>query len=459
MKTGAGSAKSIAVLGGGITGLTAAYRLSQRGHRVRLFEQSARLGGAIRTETGDGWLAEAGPNSLQQSAEVTALLGELGLENERIEANAAAKKRFIVRDGKLVPLPLSPTALLTSPLFSYRTKLRALTEVAMRPRQRPADCSVADFARAHFGDELLDYAIQPFVSGIYAGDAEKLSTRHAFPKFWTLEQKHGSLIRAQISEAKARRARGESPVPKIFSFRRGLQALPDALAARLPAGAVVLNARAERLIPGNSWQLRWRDLAASMTHTEEFDAVVVALPASSLAQLGIGAADERPLGLLDSIAHPPVSVLFLGFQKEAVAHPLDGFGALVPACEKRSLLGVLFSSTLFPGRAPAGYVAITAIVGGALRPELARGSAEEVLRSVRGDLRDLLGIKGEPVFLRHTFWPRAIPQYNLGYEQPLQAIAACEQTHARLFIGGQVRDGISLPNCISAGEKLAIRAG
>ncbi|HEX2854117.1 MAG TPA: protoporphyrinogen oxidase [Opitutaceae bacterium] len=457
--TATGPGKSIAVLGGGITGLTAAYRLSQRGHRVRLFEQSGRLGGAIRTKMSDGWLAEAGPNTLQETPGIVALIRELGLESERVEAGAAAKNRFVVRDGKLIPLPLSPGALLASPLFSLRAKLRALTEIATSPRTRATDCSVADFARSHFGAELLDYAVQPFVSGIYAGDAEKLSLRHAFPKLWAAEQSHGSIIRGQIAAAKVRRAGGESAIPKIISFRRGLQALPDALTARLPANTVVLSARVERLIPGRSWQVMWRDAFAAEPRTENFDAVVVALPASSLASLAIGAgANEEPLRPLESIPHPPVSALFLGFRKEDVSHALGGFGALVPAREKRALLGVLFSSTLFPGRAPEGHVGLTVLAGGTFRPEIPRESPDEVLEAVRDDLRDLLGIKGAPVFLRHTFWPRAIPQYHLGYERPLQVIADCEQAHAGLFIGGQVRDGISLPNCLASGENLARRA-
>jgi oxygen-dependent protoporphyrinogen oxidase len=458
--TSTGSSKSIAVLGGGITGLTAAWRLAQRGHRVRLFEQSSRLGGAIRTEIDDGWLVEAGPNSLQETPEILALIRELGLESERIESAPATKNRFIVRDGKLVPLPLSPPALLTSPLFSLKTKLRLLTEMTTRPVTRAADCSVAEFARSHFGDEILDYAVQPFVSGIYAGDAEKLSLRHAFPKLWAMEQTHGSVIRGQMAASKARRSRGETAIPKIISFRRGLQTLPQALAAQLPANTVALTARVERLIQGRPWQVVWRDTSTSESQTENFDAVVVALPGSSLAQLTIGAAlaaNETLLHPLGAISHPPVSSLFLGFRKEHVSHPLDGFGALVPVREKRSVLGVLFSSTLFPGRAPGGHVALTVLVGGALRPELARESSSEVFASVRNDLRDLLGVSGEPVFIRHAFWPRAIPQYNLGYEQSIQAIADCEQAYPGLFIGGQARDGISLPNCLAAGEKLAGR--
>jgi len=301
----------------------------------------------------------------------------------------------------------------------------------------------------------VDYALNPFVSGVYAGDPKKLSARYAFPKLWELEKTHGSLLRGQRAVAKARRARGEAK-PAILSFVQGLQTLPAALAARLPSGVLALNARLEGLVPGTRWNVIWHDGQAA--HTESFDAVIAALPAPALASLRFGPLAERPLAGLDAIEHPPVASLFLGFRREQVAHPLDGFGLLVPAVEQRSILGVLFSSSLFPGRAPAGHVALTVMVGGARQPEIAGLSPERLLARVRGDLSELLGITGEPVFQRHTFWPRAIPQYNLGYEHHLGTMAACERANPGLLIGGQARDGIALPACVAAGETLAARA-
>jgi oxygen-dependent protoporphyrinogen oxidase len=355
-------------------------------------------------------------------------------------------------------LPLSPPALFTSPLFSWGTKLRLLGELFRRAPGTKTDASVAEFARRHFGQEVLDYAVQPFVSGIYAGDPENLSTRHAFPKLWVMKQSHGSLLRAQIAAAKTRRAQDSNTTatPKIISFRRGLQTLPHALASRMANGVFSLNARVDKIVPGPPWQVFWHD--GQTTHAEAFDAVISALPAAALSRLTVGTGGERPLATLDAIPHPPVASLFLGFTREQVAHPLDGFGALVPACEKRSILGVIFSSSLFPDRAPLGHVALTVLVGGALQPELASLPAGELFATVRKDLRDLLGVAGEPVFQRNTFWPRAIPQYHLGYDQHLAKLSACETAYPGLFIGGQVRDGISLPHCLAAGEKLAARA-
>ncbi len=442
---------SIAILGAGVTGLTAAYRLTQRGHRVRVFESSARVGGAIRTEIDGDWLIESGPNTLLAGdPALAALLDEIGLKPERLAASATARHRYLVRGGRVRALPASPPAFLTSPFFSVGARLRIVSEFLVRPRVRLADLSLADLVRDHFGQEVVDYALNPFVAGVYAGNPARLSARHAFPQLWEHEQRHGSLLRGQLAAAKTHRERRGAG---IISFRRGLQMLPDALAAHLPAGTVALNARLEALVPGAPWSIVWHDGAT--THTEHADTVLAALPAPALAQLRFGTLGERPLASLEAIEHPPVASLFLGYRREQVAHPLDGFGLLVPEVEQRSFLGVLFSSSLFPGRAPAGHVALTVIVGGTRQPATARLPVDRLLATIAPDLRELLGVTGAPVFQRHTFWPRAIPQYNLGYERHLETMTATERAHRGFWIGGQARDGIALPACIAAGERLA----
>jgi oxygen-dependent protoporphyrinogen oxidase len=448
--------KSIAILGAGATGLAAAHHLHRLGHRVRVFEKSDRVGGSIRTERTDGWLIEGGPNSLLSGEPgVAALIDESGLAPQKIGASQAAKNRYIVRRGKMVAAPVSPPAFITSPLFSPLAKLQLFGDLFCRPRVRTTDVSLADFVATHFGRELVTYGLDPFVSGVYAGKADKLSARHSFPKLWEIERTHGSIIRGQIAAAKARKARGE-PRSEIFTFTDGLQSLTDTLAARLPAGSVALGATIDTVVPGQQWSVVWHD--AAVTHTESFDSMVLALPAHALAQLRIGPHGERPLASLATIEHPPVSSLFLGFRRDQVAHPLDGFGVLVPTAEQRSVLGILFSSSLFPGRAPDGHVALTVMAGGARSPEIGTLPTDKLLAAVRRDLTELVGVSGDPVFVRHNFWPKAIPQYNLGYEQYLNALAAAEKAHANLFIGGQCRDGISVPACLAAGEKLAARA-
>lgn len=446
----------IAIIGGGITGLTAAYRLARQGRPFRLFEAASRLGGNIRSERHDGWLLEAGPNSLQLTPAVSQLLVELGLSP--LTASTEAKNRYIVRKGRPVPAPASPSEFLKSPLFSVTAKLRLLGDLIQRPRKRSDDVSLATFVADHLGSELVDYGLRPFVSGVYAGDAQKLSARHSFPSLWDAERTHGSLIRAQLAAARTKRTRGEptGPAP-IVSFPDGLETLPHVLATRLPAGSVELNARVTDLVPGKPWKLRW-ERPGLATQTETFSAVILALPAAALAALPIGQMGERPLAGLADIEYPPVSSFFLGYKRDQITHALDGFGMLVPPLEHRVALGVLFNSTLFPGRAPAGHVALTVMTGGALRPDLARLEDGPLLTLVRNDLAGLLGVRGDPVFVRRNVWPRAIPQYNLGYERFLDLIARTESAYPGLLIGGHVRDGISVPNCLAAGERLAARA-
>jgi oxygen-dependent protoporphyrinogen oxidase len=450
--------KSIAVVGGGLTGLTTAWRLHQAGHRVTVFEKAPRVGGAIISTSGDGWLIEGGPNSLQETPEVAALLTELGLCDQRVLVSPAAKKRFIVRGGRPVMVPLTPSGLLNSPLFSFGARLRLLAELLTRPRVRTTDVNLAAFVASHFGQEIVDYGLNPFVGGIYAGDPEKLSARYSFPGLWQLERSHGSLLRGFRAQAAERRARGEaSGLVPIISFRAGLQTLTLALAAALPAGSVHTDATVTSLIPGKPWKLIWT--RADSVQTGEFDAVVLALPASGLAQIVFSTLGERSLASLDHVPQPPVSSLFLGFRRNQVAHPLDGFGVLVPACEERSFLGVLFSSSLFAGRAPAGHVALTVFAGGMRQPETGRLDAAALLARVQPDLRELLGVTGDPVFTHHTFWPKAIPQYNLGHERFLEPLTRIETRHPGLFIGSNARDGISLPDCIKSGAEAARKTG
>ena len=446
----------VAVIGGGAAGLAAAYRLARAGRQIRLFEVSGRLGGSVASAREEGYLIEAGPNSFQEnSKEIAALVSELGLGDERIEANPAARNRYIVRGGKLHPVPLSPPGLLKTELFSGKAKLRLLAEVFTRPKRRTSDASMAEFVGDHFGTEIVDYALNPFISGIYAGDPAKLSARCAFPTLWQCEADHGSLIRGQIAHARKRRAEGH-PRTKIISFRQGLQSLTDALARSLPVGTIELNARIHSLFPGSPWRVVWS--RAGTTQTEEFERVILAVPAPALSELTFGALAERPLAALGAVEYPPVTSLFLGFRASQVSHPLDGFGALVPAVERLKFLGVLFSSSLFPGRAPEGHVALTVMVGGAHQPELALRQPGEIVGAILPELRSLLGVKGEPTFQRHHTWPKAIPQYQLGHERHLDLIESTEKAHPGLLIGGNVRDGISLPNSLQSGLRMAARA-
>ena len=444
----------VAVLGGGITGLTAAWYLRQAGLTPVVFEAAPRTGGAINGIRTDGWLHELGPNSLLEGApEVSDLVESVGLGDRRIYASPAAKHRYIVRRGKPVRMPMSPLSFLTTSLFSARAKLALLGE-PWRPRpETNAEESVADFVVRRLGREFLDYAINPLVGGVYAGDPQQLSVRQAFPKLYQLEQDHGSLIRGAL---KKRNTSG-GPKGRIFSFPSGLNELPAALAAGLGDAVRLRHAVSAVRRREHHWRVEFE--VDGVPHTEAFSAVVSALPADALAELELDTGGEiHRLESLLEIKQPPVASVFLGFKREDVAHPLDGFGMLIPQVEHRAILGTLFSSSLFPGRAPDGFVGLTSFVGGMRDPDLVDFENVELLRLVRAELEQLVGARGAPVFSHVKRWRHAIPQYTLGYQRFKDAITAVERTAPGLYIGGNCRDGISLANCIASGRRLATAA-
>ncbi len=441
----------VAILGAGITGLTAAWHLRQAGFAPVVFEKNLRVGGAIGAVRSDGWLHELGPNSmLEGSTEVADFIDQIGLGARRLYAAEAARQRYIVRDGRLVAMPTSPVSFATTRLFSWRAKLRLLGEPWRARGRADREESVADFVVRRLGPEFLDYAINPFVGGVYAGDPTLLSVRHAFPKLHALEQEHGSLIRGALK----RRNTSGGPKGRIFSFPNGLGELPQALAATLGDGLHLRHTVHAVRHEGEEWHL---DYETGGTHgTETFAAVICALPADALAALNFGPAPETErLRELREIEHPPVVSVFTGYKREEVLHPLDGFGLLVPQVEHRLILGTLFSSTLFPDRAPPGYVGLTTFVGGMREPELAGLGESELVRVVQSELARLIGVRGAPVYSHVHYCPRAIPQYTLDYQRHKDAIETVEAAAPGLFIGGNCRDGISLANCIASGRRLA----
>ncbi len=446
--------KKVAVVGGGITGLTAAFYLRKAGFEPLVYEARKTPGGVIQTRAGDGFLAETGPNSLQETPEIGDLIEDADLRDEVVEAGSEAKNRYIVRNGRLLALPMSPPAMMRSPLLSWSGKLRILREPLIRPRrEEEPEESLADFVRRRLGEEALDYLVNPFVGGIFAGDPEKLSARYAMPRLFEAEQKYGSLFGGLRAKAKAGRAEGTKPKPpKLLSFRRGLGVLPAALAQKLDKRVyretVVESIRAKE----GGWELIAMRYGRRLRDT--YDAIVLALPVHILASLKLEK-DEKSLGneLLGEMPQPPVASVSLGFERSQVGHPLDGFGMLLPEREGRQILGTLFASTLFPGRAPENHVLLTTFVGGARQPELARASPEELKHNVLTDLRSLLGIRGDPVYAASQAWPRAIPQYTVGHGRFLNAIERWEAENPGLFFAGPVRDGISVGQCIASGRR------
>jgi oxygen-dependent protoporphyrinogen oxidase len=445
--------RSVAVLGAGITGLAAAWHLHRAGIPTTLFEASSRCGGAIDTIREGGWLHETGPNSLLEDDETAALIEAVGLGGERIYPGEVAKHRYVLKSGRLEPVPGSPGEFLRTRLFSLRAKLGLAGEVFRSRRRSDDDETVAKFTERRLGREFLDYAVDPFVGGVYAGDPAKLSLRHAFPRLFALERDHGSLIRGAIKL----RNSGGGPRGKILSFPAGLQALPLFLAVPL-ARSLKFNTRvvAVRRVE-QGWRIAFEQNGE--TRWGAFSGVISALPAGSLARIrfeGCPAADG--LSLLGEIEHPPVASVFTGFRREDVSHPLDGFGMLIPKAEGRTILGTLFSSTLFPGRAPAGHVALTTFVGGARQPELGRLDNQALAKLVQAELAALLGVRAAPVYVSVRRHPQAIPQYNVGFDRYKAACTQAEAASPGLFIGGNGRDGVSIPACLASGRRLALAA-
>ena len=451
--------KPVAIIGAGITGLTAAFYLKRAGIPVTVYESGDRVGGAIRSLRQDGYLAEFGPNTiLQTSPKIARLVRDAGLESRRLEPPAEAEARYVVRYKRPIAMPGSPLGFFTTGLFTLGAKLAVLREPFVPPRRDGVEESIAGFVVRRLGREFLDHAIDAMVAGVYAGDPGALSVQQAFPKLAALEAKYGSLIKGQILGARARRKSGEiakDRAPK-FSFDEGLQVLPDTLRERL-GDAVRLNTAITRLAPdAGGWRIEFRTAAGESR--SDHSAVIYAGTAFQLAELQVGTAGNLlDLSAFSEIRHPPVASVVLGFRREDVAHPCQGFGALIPNVEGFKILGTIFSSSLFPNRAPDGHLTLTSYIGGERHPELAALPPEELIELTLGDLRALFGAKGVPTFRHCAFYPRAIPQYNLGYGRFRARMTDIETNFPGLYFAGHYRDGISLGDSIVSGCNIAER--
>jgi len=452
--------QSIGIIGGGITGLTSALNLSLQGFEVTVYEKEDRVGGVIRSYRENGWLAEGGPHTLMETNEhVRNLVSELRLEDERLYGDGKSKKRFIVRNKQPMPLPSSIGSFLSTRLFSTSAKFRLLREPFIAPWDNHEEESLAHFVQRRLGQEFLDYAINPFVAGVYAGDPQQLSVKQAFEKLYNLEQKYGSLIKGQIKGAKERKKRKEVNKQKarLFSFKEGNESIPRAIRERLQEH-IKLNAKVTGISKkGEQWEISYQDKDGKYQNILH-DAVLYTGPAYALSNIKFDELNP-PDSLSEDIYYPPVSALTLGFKREDVDHPVDGFGMLIPEKEHFHILGTLFTSTLFPGRAPEGHVTLASFIGGARNPDIARLPKEELIKLTLEDLDKTLGINGDPVFSHHVFWEKAIPQYTLGYGSHKKAMDELEEQNPGFFMAGNYRFGISVSDCITSGYETSDKIG
>jgi len=456
--------RRIAIVGGGVAGLAAAHRVTelQPQYEVALFEASARLGGALRTEREDGFLLEYGAdNFISNVPWGVDLCKRIGITDQLIETNPGHRRALVARGSQLYPVPegfmlMEPravTPLLTTRLLSLRGKARMLAEYFVSARKSDGDECLASFAIRRFGREAFERLVQPLVAGIYTADPEKLSLAATLPRFLEMERQHGGLIRAARKRKTQEGSDGSGARYSLFvTPRDGMQTLPAAIAAKLTPNAVRLNARVEAVQPvaASGWDIK----IASEAAPQHFDGVILATSAQVTAQL------TRPWDAELANAHAEIpyagsAIALVAYNENQIARPIDAFGLVVPEVERRDIIAASFSSIKFPGRAPQGKVLVRVFLGGAMRPDLVTASDEQIRAIVRRELGELIGVAGEPCLFRVARWPSAMPQYHLGHLDRVSRITARVTAWPGLQVAGAAYTGVGVPHCIRSGEAAA----
>ncbi|MGP8246677.1 MAG: protoporphyrinogen oxidase [Bryobacteraceae bacterium] len=449
----------IAIVGGGISGLSAAYYLARNGIASTIVESRPRLGGVIQTEQVDGCTVEAGPDSfLSAKPAALELIRELGLESEVIGSNDHLRRTYVRRRGRLVPLPdglmmMVPTRILpmlASPLVGFGTKLRMGLELFRAPKPRAADQSVSEFIGEHYGREAVDYLAEPLLSGVYGGDPAELSVRSVLGRFVELSERYGSLSRGVLAErAKAARAHAV-PAPLFRTLKGGLQQMTDAVAAAIAGHADVRCARVETIERGAAgFRLRleggWLDADRIVVATEAHSAAGFLMPV-----------DGRLAELLGAVPYSSSMTVALGFDTADFAGPLpDGFGFLVPRVERRRLVACTWVGTKFSHRAPQNKLVARCFLGGRKDSAILDSSDQDVVAIVRDELRDIAGVTARPRFHRISRWPRSMAQYTVGHAARLAEMEARAAATPGLYLAGNAYRGIGIPDCIRMGKAAA----
>jgi oxygen-dependent protoporphyrinogen oxidase len=444
----------VVILGAGISGLTAAYLLNKEGYDVTILEKKNVVGGSIESISEKGYMFDRGPNSaLETTPLIEQIVNELNLKDEFVYANKKGNKRYILRENVLHSLPMNPISFFKSKLFSKRGKFRLFAEPFIGRSKDGYYQSIAEFVKRRLGKEFLDYAVNPFVAGVYAGNPEDLSVKSAFPKLYDLEEKYGGLIVGTFKSIKERKNRPEvaKQSAKMFSFVNGMQILPETIAKKL-GDKVHLQSEVttiEKVASG--YKVNYTDTGNPVNITCNY--LVSTVPAYIASEL-FCPLDKDVAEHLNKVHYPPVLVLYLAYNIKDIGRPLDGFGFLIPSIEKKSFLGAIWSSVLFPNRAPENIAAFTLFIGGARDPMVGTYDKDVLFKRVRNEFETLMRINTEPVYFSYKFWPKAIPQYNMGYIEHENSFVKFEEENPGLVLAGNYRDGISVGDCIKSAEKI-----
>ncbi|XP_012070726.1 protoporphyrinogen oxidase, mitochondrial isoform X2 [Jatropha curcas] len=518
------SGKRVAVVGAGVSGLAAAYKLKSHGLKVTVFEAEGRAGGKLRSVSRDGLIWDEGANTMTESeVEVKNLIDDLGLR-ERQQFPISQNKRYIVRNGKPVLIPTNPIALITSNILSAKSKFQIILEPFLWRKPGSSEVynayteerwlintsmpsgfltfklygfftclyfiifgilsilsyfwlsySVGEFFQRHFGKEVVEYLIDPFVAGTSAGDPESLSARHSFPELWNLEKRFGSIIagafmgklstkREKSIETKA--SAGKKRQPGSFSFLGGMQTLANTLCRNLTEDELRLGSKVLSLSYNHdyksvleNWSVSYSSKGTKNVKDSTYDAIIMTAPLCNVKEMKITKSRSLfPLDFLPEVSYMPLSVIITTFKKENIKRPLEGFGVLVPSKEQQNglkTLGTLFSSMMFPDRAPDDLYLYTTFIGGSRNKELAKASTDSLKQIVTSDLRQLLGAEGEPTFVNHFYWSKAFPLYGRNYDSVLKAIDEMEKNLPGFFYAGNHKGGLSVGKAIASGCKAA----
>ena len=447
------SVLDVVIVGGGIAGLAAAYELQRRGLTVQVLEASGRPGGVIFTERFDGWVIDAGPDSiLVQKPAGVSLCRELGIA-DRLVSTQKPRTAYVMRDGRLHPIvegsflgfPVGVAALARSSLFALRGKLRMACEMVV-PRGSGGDESIATFVRRRFGEEAAEYLADPLLAGIHAGDADRLSMRALFPRLLEAERQAGSVIRS------FRRLRVKPSEQGAFvSLPGGIGELVDALAGALTPGTIRLGARVTELRRAATYTVD------STAGTLEARSVILSVPAYVAGNL-LRSFDTTLAGLCDGIPYASTATVAFGYRRDQIRHPLRGSGFVVPRVEDSPLLAATWVTSKWPGRAPEGHALVRAFLGGGRDPHRLERTDEELIAAAREALEETLDIDGQPLFSRLFRWTRHSPQYEVGH---LERVATIEQRMASIpgvFLAGSGFRAIGIPDCIADGRETAALA-